>query len=72
MEIIYVQIDDIVREATEEEVVEILERRSRAKIEAENSEKEELTKKQARIQLLERLGITEDEAKLLLSNAETL
>lgn len=72
METIYVQIDDVVREATKEEVAEILEWRLQAEIEAENAQKEELAKKQARIQLLERLGITEDEAKLLLSNAETL
>lgn len=58
-----VQIDDEVREATPEEIanIEAHQAETTAKAEAEEAK---LTAKAA---LLERLGITEDEAKLLLS-----
>ena len=58
-----VQIDDEIREATEEEIAY-----SKAIFEqAEKNELERKAKAEARAALLERLGITADEAKLLLS-----
>lgn len=58
-----IQIDDLVRDATPEEVAAIEARQAEAieKTEAETA------KTQAKAALFERLGITEDEAKLLLS-----
>jgi hypothetical protein len=58
-----VQIDDEVRDATAEEIAEI-EARQAAEL-ARQAEAE--AKAQAKAALLERLGITEDEAKLLLA-----
>jgi ribosomal protein L9 len=58
-----VQIDDLVRDATAEEIAEFEAR----KAEAEAKEAEAQAKAKARADLLERLGITEDEAKLLLA-----
>ena len=58
-----VQIDDLVRDATAEEIAffeELKAKETAKKIEAE-------TKAEARSALLERLGITEDEAKLLFA-----
>lgn len=58
-----VQIDDEVRNATADEIARI--EASRAEDEARKAEAE--AKAEARAALLEKLGITEDEAKLLLS-----
>jgi len=60
---INIQIDDEVREATASEIKAVKLRQAEA--EAEKAEAE--IKAQAKAELLERLGITEDEAKLLLS-----
>ncbi len=57
-----VQIDDLVRDATPQEVAEIEARA--AKVAEAEAQLE--TKAEAKAALLERLGITEDEAKLLL------
>ena len=53
----------IERNATAEEIAQIKSR----KIEAETKELEAEAKAQAKAELLERLGITADEAKLLLA-----
>lgn len=58
-----VQIDDVVRDANEDEIAKI--ETIKASVLAEKAEIE--AKAQARAELLERLGINEDEAKLLLS-----
>jgi len=58
-----IQIDDEVRNATAEEIAEIEAR----KAEAEARQAEAEAKAQAKADLLNRLGITADEAKLLLS-----
>jgi phosphopantetheine adenylyltransferase len=57
-----IQIDDLVRDATPKEIEEIEAREAEAaaKLEAE------ATKAEAKAALLERLGITTDEAALLL------
>lgn len=72
MEKIFVQINDEKREATKEEAAEILAWRQAA----EQAEKDALAAEEAKAiaknALLEKLGITADEAKLLLENAETL
>jgi hypothetical protein len=57
-----VQIDDVVRDATPDEIAEI---EDRAAQEAE-AEAKSNAKAQAKAELLVRLGITADEAKLLL------
>jgi hypothetical protein len=57
-----IQIDDEVRDATPEEAAEIEAREAQAIAEAEAVE----AKAKAKAALLDRLGITEDEAKLLL------
>ena len=57
-----IQIDDLVRDATPEEVAEIEAREA----EAEAIKQVEAEKATARAELLERLGITADEAALLL------
>lgn len=58
-----VQIDDEVRDATPEEVAEI-----EALTAEKNAQEQSLTDKaMAKAALLERLGITDDEAKLLLA-----
>jgi hypothetical protein len=56
-----VQIDDLVRDATAEEIAEI----EAVKAEAKAKELEAEAKAEAKAALLDRLGITEDEAKLL-------
>jgi len=56
-----VQIDDLVRDATAEEIAEI----EAVKAEAKAKELEAEAKAEAKSALLDRLGITEDEAKLL-------
>jgi hypothetical protein len=56
-----VQIDDEVRDATAEEIAEI----EAVKAEAKEKELEAEAKVEAKIALFDRLGITEDEAKLL-------
>ncbi len=58
-----VQIDDLVRDATVEEIAEI----EAVKAEAKAKELEAEAKAEAKAALLDRLGITEDEAKLLLA-----
>ena len=58
-----VQIDDLVRDATAEEVAAI--ELQKAQFNAEKAEAQ--AKATAKTALLERLGITEDEAQLLLS-----
>jgi len=58
-----VQIDDEVRDANADEIAQI--EASKAEIEARQVEAE--AKAQAKAELLKRLGITADEAKLLLS-----
>lgn len=58
-----VQIDDLVRDATAEEITAI--ELQKAELAAQRAEIE--TKAQAKAELLERLGITADEAKLLLA-----
>jgi hypothetical protein len=58
-----IQIDDLVRDATPEEVAAIEARQAESIEKAEA----ETAKAQAKAALLERLGITEDEAKLLLA-----
>lgn len=57
-----IQIDDEVRDATPEEIelIETIQAEAKAKAEAEAA------KAEGKAALLERLGITEDEAKLLL------
>jgi DNA-directed RNA polymerase specialized sigma subunit len=57
-----IQIDDEVRDATPEEVAEIEAREAQAIAEAEAEAK----KVAAKAEVLDRLGINEDEAKLLL------
>lgn len=58
-----VQIDDLVREATADEIAEI---KANEKAALANA-KTETDKAAAKSALLDRLGITADEAKLLLS-----
>jgi len=58
-----IQIDDVVRDANDDEIARI--EAIKASVSAEKTEIE--AKAQARAELLERLGITEDEAKLLLA-----
>jgi hypothetical protein len=58
-----IQIDDEVRDATPEEAAEIEAREAQAIAEAETK----AAKAAAKAALLDRLGITEDEAKLLLA-----
>ena len=57
-----IQIDDIVRDATEEEAAAIDAQKTAAEAQAEA----QVAKAIARQALLERLGITEEEAQLLL------
>jgi len=58
-----VQIDDLVRDATAEEIAAI--ELQKTELAAQRAEVE--AKAQAKAELLERLGITADEAKLLLA-----
>jgi hypothetical protein len=58
-----IQIDDLVRDATSEEIAEIEARQAEAVAKAEAEAEKAATRKA----VLDRLGITEDEAKLLLS-----
>jgi hypothetical protein len=58
-----VQIDDLVRDATAEEIAEIEARQAQAELRKAEAEAR-ATQKAA---LLERLGISEDEARLLLA-----
>lgn len=57
-----IQIDDLVRDATPEEVAQIEARQ----VEAEAIKQADAEKASAKAALLERLGITADEAALLL------
>ena len=57
-----IQIDDLVRDATAEEIAEI----ELHKAEAEAKEAEAKAKETQRHAILDRLGLTADEAKLLL------
>jgi hypothetical protein len=59
----FIQIDDEVREATEAEAKVIAD----AQAEAQQNQADLQTKAEAKAALLERLGITADEAALLLS-----
>jgi hypothetical protein len=56
----------ITREATPEEIEYILQSQSDFKSEQEQRYSEDLVRANAKAALLDRLGITEDEAKLLL------
>jgi hypothetical protein len=58
----FIQIDDEVREATEAEAKVIAD----AQAEAQQNQADLKTKAEAKAALLQRLGITEEEAKLLL------
>ena len=58
-----VQIDDVVRDATPAEVAQIEAQQAEAQSEADA----QTAKAEARQALLDRLGITSDEAKLLLA-----
>jgi hypothetical protein len=58
-----IQIDDLVRDATADEIAEIEARK--AEVEAEQIKAE--AKAAQKAALLDRLGITEEEAKLLLA-----
>lgn len=58
-----VQIDDLIRDATAEEIAKI----EASQAEAETRQAETQARIEARSALLEKLGITEDEAKLLLA-----
>ena len=58
-----VQIDDLVRDATPEEIADIEARAAEAVIKAAD----DAEKAAAKAAVLDRLGITADEAKLLLS-----
>jgi hypothetical protein len=64
---IYVGIDDERIEATGQMLQDILDYRAAKKLNKEALEAEAEAKATAKVELLERLGITEDEAKLLLS-----
>jgi hypothetical protein len=57
-----VQIDDVVRDATPAEVAQIEAQHAEAQAQAEAAE----AKQVARLALLDRLGLTEQEAQLLL------
>jgi hypothetical protein len=57
-----VQIDDVVRDATPAEVAQIEAQQAEAQAQAEAAE----AKQVARLALLDRLGLTEQEAQLLL------
>ena len=58
--------EQVVREATEEEIAEREAEMALAQAEKEANAKAEVAKATARAELLERLGITADEAALLL------
>jgi hypothetical protein len=58
-----IQIDDLVRDATADEIAEIEGRIAKEKARADEAE----AKATQRAALLDRLGITEEEAKLLLA-----
>jgi hypothetical protein len=64
---IYIGIDNEVIEAKGEALEYILDYQAKAKIRKEELIAEENRKAEAKATLLERLGITEEEAKLLLS-----
>jgi hypothetical protein len=64
---IYIGIDDERVEATGQELQDILDYRAKKKLNKEALEAEAEAKAEAKAALLERLGLTEDEAKLLLS-----
>ena len=59
-----IQIDDVVRDATPAEVAQIEARQAEAQARAEALE----AKQVARLALLDRLGLTEQEAQLLLGS----
>ena len=59
-----IQIDDVVRDATPAEVAQIEARQAEAQARAEALE----AKQGARLALLDRLGLTEQEAQLLLGS----
>jgi len=63
MEEFYTTEDGVRRESTKKEIAEILKLRQ----ETEDREADKIAKETAKAALLQRLGITEDEAKLLLS-----
>jgi len=64
---IFVNVDGVDIEAKGEVLQEILDYRAKWKAEADAKLAEAEAKAEAKTALLERLGITEDEAKLLLS-----
>ena len=59
-----VQIDDVVRDATSAEVAQIEAQQAEAQAQADADE----AKQVARLALLDRLGLTEQEAQLLLGS----
>jgi regulator of protease activity HflC (stomatin/prohibitin superfamily) len=59
--------EQIVREATDEEIAERQAEIELAEAEAQAQAEAQAEKESAKIALLERLGITDDEAKLLLA-----
>ena len=63
-----IQIDDVVRDATEEEAAAIEARAAEAQAQAEAEATALTSKAAAREALLARLGITADEAQLLLGS----
>jgi hypothetical protein len=64
---INVQIDDEVRPATEEELVKLTNQSELIAAQKLEEDRIAAEKAEAKTALLERLGITEDEAKLLLA-----
>ena len=59
-----IQIDDVVRDATSAEVAQIEAQQAEAQAQADAAE----AKQVARLALLDRLGLTEQEAQLLLGS----
>lgn len=64
---IFINVDGVDIEATGDELAYILDFQAKCKAEADAKEAELKAKAQAKSDLLERLGITADEAKLLLA-----
>ncbi len=64
---IMVNVNGIDRDATPEEIESILVNQANKKVKADAEKADAEAKAQAKAELLERLGITADEAKLLLA-----
>jgi hypothetical protein len=67
MDKIYITIDGETIEATGQALKDVLDHQAKCKAEAELAQAEAEAKAQAKAELLDRLGITADEAKLLLA-----